>query len=352
MIGEWRRREDAAAPTDGTGAEPEPPKPRRAEAGRDAERPVAPAAPQTRDRHRRRRARRHRGARSAGTIDRRGAGPGAATARRLADRADVPRRRLSADVEVGHARRRSRRSTVTLKKKPRAAARRTKPTRDDIIDVFGERRGDCEAVLARLVGRVGARRVHDLRADRSRRVRQRAPRSRARTATPSDASCVRCAVVCTTTADCPTTDYTCGVDGLCHAPGGALVAAARRRARSRSTTVASPISITTASATRSACRARRSSCATATPSAPLSRVESIVTPSQTGPAAFGDLDGDGTLDVDGRDPRRPRLVHVDVRHAVAARRPDRPRRSTRRRGAELRSVFHGRPVDRRRVRRR
>src|SRR5436853_7211094 len=39
------------------------------------------------------------------------------------------------------------------------------------------------------------------------------------------ASCIRCAVACTSSADCPTTDYACGVDGFCHAPGGALGAA-------------------------------------------------------------------------------------------------------------------------------
>ena len=38
----------------------------------------------------------------------------------------------------------------------------------------------------------------------------------------SDATCVRCAVTCSTSRDCPSTDYTCGVDGLCHAPGGGL----------------------------------------------------------------------------------------------------------------------------------
>ena len=37
-----------------------------------------------------------------------------------------------------------------------------------------------------------------------------------------DASCVRCAVTCSAAVDCPTADYTCGVDGFCHAPGGLL----------------------------------------------------------------------------------------------------------------------------------
>src|SRR5262249_9470468 len=37
-----------------------------------------------------------------------------------------------------------------------------------------------------------------------------------------DAACRRCAVTCSVASDCPTTDYEWGVDGLCHAPGGAL----------------------------------------------------------------------------------------------------------------------------------
>ena len=36
------------------------------------------------------------------------------------------------------------------------------------------------------------------------------------------ASCVRCAVVCSAVGDCPNAAYACGVDGVCHAPGGAL----------------------------------------------------------------------------------------------------------------------------------
>src|SRR5437588_8670878 len=38
----------------------------------------------------------------------------------------------------------------------------------------------------------------------------------------NDPRCVRCAVLCASNADCPTSDYTCGTDGECHAPGGAL----------------------------------------------------------------------------------------------------------------------------------
>src|SRR5690349_18305263 len=37
-----------------------------------------------------------------------------------------------------------------------------------------------------------------------------------------DPRCVQCALTCTQAADCPTSDYTCGVDGFCHAPSGAF----------------------------------------------------------------------------------------------------------------------------------
>src|SRR5438067_13756300 len=38
----------------------------------------------------------------------------------------------------------------------------------------------------------------------------------------NDPTCIRCARVCSTASDCPTPDYACGIDGFCHAPGGAL----------------------------------------------------------------------------------------------------------------------------------
>src|SRR5882762_11842288 len=37
-------------------------------------------------------------------------------------------------------------------------------------------------------------------------------------------TCVKCAVTCAVPQDCPTADSACGVDGFCHAPGGALAA--------------------------------------------------------------------------------------------------------------------------------
>lgn len=112
----------------------------------------------------------------------------------------------------------------------------------------------------------------------------------------SDASCVRCAVVCTTTSDCPTTDYACGVDGLCHAPGGSL----------GSPLPAGPFQINDLAITDidrdqigDVVGVSRTSIAVrhGEPSGRLTRGESLVTPSQVSNAAFGDLDDDGAIDV-------------------------------------------------------
>lgn len=112
----------------------------------------------------------------------------------------------------------------------------------------------------------------------------------------SDPSCSRCAVTCSADADCPTADYTCGVDGLCHAPGGAL-----GQPHTAGTFQASELRITdidrdgigdVVGLSRTSVVVRHGD-----PSAQLATTDSIVTPTQTGPAAFGDLDGDGSLDL-------------------------------------------------------
>ncbi len=112
----------------------------------------------------------------------------------------------------------------------------------------------------------------------------------------SDPSCSRCAVTCRTDAQCPTSDYVCGVDGLCHAPGGAL-----DEPRTAGTFQASELHITdvdrdgigdAGGLSRTSLVVRHGEA-----SAQLASVDSIVTPTQTGPAAFGDLDGDGSLDL-------------------------------------------------------
>jgi len=112
----------------------------------------------------------------------------------------------------------------------------------------------------------------------------------------NDSTCVRCAVVCSAVADCPTPDYACGVDGLCHAPGGALEAPVP----------AGPFQVGEFHITdldhdgtgdvlglsRTSVVIRHGEA-----SGRLSALESLITPSQSGPPAVGDLDNDGSLDV-------------------------------------------------------
>lgn len=109
-------------------------------------------------------------------------------------------------------------------------------------------------------------------------------------------SCVRCAVVCGAAADCPTADYTCGVDGLCHAPGGGLakpVAAGTFQVNDLQITDVDHDAIgDVVGSSRTSIVVRHGA-----PTGALIEVDSLVTPSQTGPAAFGDIDGDGSLDV-------------------------------------------------------
>ncbi|HEY5926165.1 MAG TPA: VCBS repeat-containing protein [Kofleriaceae bacterium] len=112
----------------------------------------------------------------------------------------------------------------------------------------------------------------------------------------SDATCVRCAVSCSSNADCPSADYACGVDGLCHAPGGVL-----GQPHAAGTFQASELHVTdidhdgigdVLGLSRTSIIVRHGEA-----TAQLATLDSIVTPTQTGPAAFGDLDGDGTLDL-------------------------------------------------------
>lgn len=112
----------------------------------------------------------------------------------------------------------------------------------------------------------------------------------------SSATCVRCAVVCRTAADCPTTDHACGVDGVCAAPGGVLGPA----------TVGGPFQVNDVAITDldqdgigDAVGVSRTSIVVrpGEPGGRLGEARSSVTPSQTGAAAFGDLDGDGALDA-------------------------------------------------------
>ncbi|MBV8757942.1 MAG: VCBS repeat-containing protein [Deltaproteobacteria bacterium] len=112
----------------------------------------------------------------------------------------------------------------------------------------------------------------------------------------TDATCVRCAVTCTKAADCPSADYSCGVDGLCHAPLGALATPVEG-----GLFLVDDYAITdidhdkigdVVGVSRTSLVVRHGDVA-----ASLARTDAEVTPSQTGPAAFGDVDNDGTLDV-------------------------------------------------------
>ena len=111
-----------------------------------------------------------------------------------------------------------------------------------------------------------------------------------------DASCVRCAVTCDEAADCPTGAYACGTDGLCHAPGGTLAAPIS----------AGPFQVNDyritdigGDGTGDVVGSSRTSIVVkpGDPTGLLGKGTSIVTPFQTGRPAFGDLDGDGSLDL-------------------------------------------------------
>src|SRR5690348_3733168 len=98
-----------------------------------------------------------------------------------------------------------------------------------------------------------------------------------------DATCVRCAVTCTTAADCPTSDYACGVDNVCHAPGGALAPPV-----SAGTFLVDDYRITDVDKDRIGDVVGLSKTSIAVrhgdATAQLARAESQITPSQTGPA--------------------------------------------------------------------
>jgi hypothetical protein len=112
----------------------------------------------------------------------------------------------------------------------------------------------------------------------------------------SDATCVHCAVTCSAATDCPTSAYACGVDGLCHAPGGAFGAPVEA-----GSFLVDDYTITdidrdhigdVVGQSRTSIVVRHGDSAGS-----LARSETTLTPSQTGPGAFGDVDNDGTTDV-------------------------------------------------------
>lgn len=111
-----------------------------------------------------------------------------------------------------------------------------------------------------------------------------------------DPSCVACSVACTAAADCPNAAYTCGVDGLCHAPSGMF---------SQPT---APIldlidQLQVADIDRDGIGDVVGVSSTSIdvhygdPDALLASSAVYATPLQTGTVAFGDIDGDGVADA-------------------------------------------------------
>jgi len=109
------------------------------------------------------------------------------------------------------------------------------------------------------------------------------------------ANCVRCAVTCDP-GDCPSAAYTCGVDGFCHAPGGELAEPGPPvtfQAEDLRVTDADRDGIGDVIGVSKTSIIFRNGDSGGT----LAAGTSFVTPAQSGPAAFGDLDGDGTIDI-------------------------------------------------------
>lgn len=112
----------------------------------------------------------------------------------------------------------------------------------------------------------------------------------------TDPSCVRCAVLCDTIADCPSEDYACGVDGFCHAPSGDL---ARPTAPVTFQVDDMRVADIDHDGRGDVVGVSRTSIALRYGDAvgSLTAADSFVTPAQSGPASFGDIDGDGSLDI-------------------------------------------------------
>ncbi|HEY1546877.1 MAG TPA: VCBS repeat-containing protein [Kofleriaceae bacterium] len=111
-----------------------------------------------------------------------------------------------------------------------------------------------------------------------------------------DPSCVACAVACTTGSDCPNAAYTCGVDGVCHAPSGLFAQPTPQTldlidemkiADIDRDGIGDVVGVSTTSLDVHYGDA----------SASLATSVEIATPQQTGTVAFGDIDGDGVPDA-------------------------------------------------------
>ncbi|HEY1817023.1 MAG TPA: VCBS repeat-containing protein [Kofleriaceae bacterium] len=111
-----------------------------------------------------------------------------------------------------------------------------------------------------------------------------------------DPSCVACAVACSTGSDCPNAAYTCGVDGLCHAPSGLF-------AQPTPQVLALVDEMQIADIDRDGIGDVLGVSSTqldvrfGDPTASLTTDSSLATSQQTATVAFGDVDGDGVTDA-------------------------------------------------------
>ena len=112
----------------------------------------------------------------------------------------------------------------------------------------------------------------------------------------SDATCIACAITCTTAADCPNDAYSCGTDDRCHAPGGTVgqgqIAGPFAANDYRITDLDQDGLGDVVGTSRSSIVVRHGAA-----SGLLTVLDSSLTPTQTGPASFGHLDGDASLDL-------------------------------------------------------
>ncbi len=112
----------------------------------------------------------------------------------------------------------------------------------------------------------------------------------------TDASCQRCAVVCTMSSDCPDASFACGIDNVCHAPSGGFAEAIESDPLPGSEFAVTDIDGDGVGdllgASSSSITVRYGA-----PNGVLARVDSLITPQQRARPSLGDVDRDGTIDV-------------------------------------------------------
>lgn len=111
-----------------------------------------------------------------------------------------------------------------------------------------------------------------------------------------DPRCVQCAMACGQAADCPTSDYTCGVDGFCHAPSGAFtqaIVAGLFEADQMQVSDIDQDGVGDVVGVSSSSIVLRHGAA----SGVLASTDSFVTPTKLGTTIFGHIDSDASLDL-------------------------------------------------------